>query len=405
MYIIGAGMTPLGKFKDQSVVSLTEQAVTQAMLDAELKAHEIDAAFFANTRQPMLEGQNTIRGQIALRPLGFEKIAISNHENACASGSTALYHALAHVRAGMAGRALVVGAEKMVFKEKREAMFAAFMGGTDISMIDETSNRLRDMAKDVIPDVSASTKERSFFMDIYAAFARLHMQTYGTSARDFAALAAKNHQNAVHNKRAQYRHAMSVDEVLADKPVVYPFTRSMCAPMSDGAAALVIAHGSLLTPAQKKRAVEIRGMSLVSGAARPPEDFEAHLSKRAGLLAYEESGVSPSDVNVCEVHDATSYAELVQIENLGLLPRGSVGARLGEISRGGRVPVNVSGGLVSKGHPVAATGVIQLVELCEQLRGEAGACQVEGARVALAENGGGFYDTEEAATTVTVLVK
>jgi len=405
IFVVGVGMTSLGKMPDRSVKDLTREAVTTALDDAGASVDQVDAAWFANTRQPMLEGQNTVRGQIALRPLGFEGIPIANIENACASGSTALLQSIAYLKAGMAEVALVVGAEKMFFPDKRDAMLAAFRGGTDIHQIEATDRKIRALAADVIPDDVQETAERSFFMDVYAAFARQHMKTFGTTVRQLAIVASKNHHHSTLNPLSQYRSAMSVNDVLNDKPICWPFTRSMCAPISDGAAAALVCTESSLARFDRSRAIEIRGLSLASGTCREMSDYSNHIGRRAALRAYDLAGITSADVDVAEVHDATSFAEIQQIENLGLCGQGEGGpfSESGGTTLGGKVPVNPSGGLVSKGHPVGATGIVQIFELVMQLRGEAGDRQVADARVAVAENGGGFYDVEEAATTVTVL--
>ncbi|GAB3273268.1 thiolase family protein [Parahaliea aestuarii] len=407
VFIVGVGMTALGKFPQRSVKDLSREAVEAALKDAGLTVGDIEAAWFSNTRQALLEGQNTVRGQCALRSMGFEGIAIANVENACASGSTALLQAYAHLRAGLCDIALVLGAEKMFFPDRPEAMLRAFLGGTDIYTVDETRARLAAMAADLIPAAlrGAKTGEHSFFMDMYAAFARLHMKTFGTTQRQLAAVAAKNHWHSTMNPQSQYQHNMSADEVLADKLISWPFTRSMCAPVSDGAAALVVCSERVLNRFRDRAPVRVAGISLVSGTQREAADYERHLGRRAAFAAYEQAGIDPADIDVVELHDASAFAEIQQIENLGLCPVGEGGpfSESGATALGGRVPVNPSGGLVSKGHPVGATGVAQLVELATQLRGRAGKRQVEAARVAVAENGGGFYEVEEAATVVTVL--
>ena len=393
-------MTRFGKRPDQSVKSLTAEAVTAALADAGAAVGDIEAAWFSNTRQPMLEGQNTVRGQIALRPLGLTGIPVVNVENACASGSTALLSAIHWIKAGAGDIALIVGVEKMVWPDRPERVAAAFAGGTDIHDREGIVAYIRSMGgEDPGPD-------RSLFMDLYAAQARAHMARHGTSQEDFARIASKNHTAGALNERAQYRTPMTVDQVMADKPVVFPFTRAMCAPVSDGAAAAVICSAAgLARLCGPSRAVRVRACVLVSASDRAANDFENHIGRRAAAKAYEQAGIGPVAVDLAEVHDATSYAEVQQIENLGLAEPGTVGARLqaGDFALGGRTPVNPSGGLVSKGHPVGATGIAQLFELTTQLRGEAGARQVEGARIAVAENGGGFLGVEEAATVVTVL--
>lgn len=407
VYIAGIGMSGLGKFIDRSVKDLTAEAVNVALNDAGAEVGNIEAAWFSNTRQGLLEGQNAIRGQCALRPLGFASIPITNVENACASGSTALLQAVAHLRAGMCDIALVAGAEKMFFPDKRDAMFRAFMGGTDIHRLEEFQALVEGQAEHLIPEAlrNIDTGQRSFFMDSYAAQARLHMDTFGTTQRQFAAVAAKNHWHSTMNPMAQYQTDMSIEEVLEGRLISWPFTLPMCAPISDGAAAAVVCSERGLSRLQEKRSVLIRGISLASGSPREATDFANHIGRMAALKAYEEAELDPADIDVAEVHDATAYSEIQQVENLGLCPIGEGGAfsEAGHTQLGGKVPVNPSGGLVSKGHPVGATGIMQLHELVTQLRGEAGKRQVENARIAVAENGGGFYETEEAATVVTVL--
>lgn len=399
VFIAGISMTPFGKRRDASVKSLTSDAVSAALDDAGIETADIEAAWFANTRQPMLEGQNTIRGQIALRSAGITAIPIANIENACASGSTAVLQAMAAIRADMIDVALVVGTEKMVYPDRPEQVAAAFAGGTDVHD--------RESVLDYIVSMGGEKPgpDRSLFMDLYAAQARVHMDRFGTTQEDFARIASNTHCHGAHNPRAQYRTPFTVEEVLADKPIVYPFTRAMCAPVSDGASAAVLCSGKALRRIGAGRAVRVRACALLSTTDRPKDDYANHIGRRAANAAYNEAGLGPRDVDVAEVHDATAYAAVQQIENLGLCEPGDVGACLkrGDFRIGGRTPVNPSGGLLARGHPVGATGVAQLYELTMQLRGEAGARQVDGARLAIAENGGGFLGVEEGVTAVTIL--
>lgn len=405
--IAGSAMTAMGKRPESSVKSMTAEAVVAALADAGIGADRIEAAWFSNTRQPMLEGQNTIRGQIALREAGIEGIPIANIENACASGSTALLQAATAIQAGLYETVLVVGAEKMFFPDRPEAVAAAFKGGTDIHRIDEIHADVSALAADIIPEDlrDAGAQTRSFFMDSYAALARLHMKTFGTTQAQLAAVAAKNHDHSALNPLAQYRKPMSVEAVLADPLIVWPLTRAMCAPISDGASAIVLSAQTALSGDARKRAVTLRGQALLSATTREAADFAHHVGARTARRAYDIAGIDPADIDVAEVHDATAYAEVQQVENLGLCPvgEGGVYAEAGHTRLGGRTPVNPSGGLVSKGHPVGATGLAQIHELVTHLRGEAGSRQVEGARIAVAENGGGFLGVEEGATVVSVL--
>lgn len=409
VYIVGAGMTALGRHETRSIKDLTAEAVHAALADGALALGDVDACWFSNTRQGVLEGQHGIRGQVALRAMGFEGVPIVNCDNACASSSTGVNQAFAAIRAGECEVALVVGAEKMHYPAQRALMFEAFRGSMDRELAEEQLARQLSLSQGLpLPEGAAEGGERTVFMDSYAAMARHYMHLYGATQRQMAAVAAKNHWHSQFNPLAQYRHPMTVDEVLADRAVAWPFTRAMCAPMSDGAGALVLCSSRALARlGGAARAVRIRASKLASGVRRAPDEFERHIGRIAARRAFEAAGIDPKDIDVAEVHDATAFAEIRHVENLGLcgLGEGAAMAERGETRLGGRIPINTSGGLVSKGHPIAATGVIQLHELVTQLRGEAGARQVPGARLAAAGNGGGFYDGEEAVAAVTLLEK
>lgn len=404
--IVGVGMTPLGKHIDRSVRVLTAEAVDRALADAGLAKERIEAAWFCNTRQGALEGQHGVRGQASLRAYGFEGIPIFNTDNACASSSSGVLQAFAALEAGLFEIALVVGAEKMNYPQKRAEMFEAFKGSWDRELADEHLSALLALGDGVaVPGDVAESAERSVFMDIYAAQARFHMKTFGTTPRQIAAVAAKNHNHSQLNPYAQYRFPMTVDEVLADRMIVWPITRSMCAPMSDGACAIILASRRAAAALDAGRAVHVRGIAASSSSNRRADEVSRHLTRVAANRAYEMAGVGPQDVSIAELHDASAIAEILHAENVGFCDYGDGGplAESGETALGGRLPINVSGGLLSKGHPIGATGAIQLFELVTQLRNEAGERQVQGARIGLAENGGGFHGLEEAACVVTIL--
>ena len=256
------------------------------------------------------------------------------------------------------------------------------------------------------PEGSTSKAPYSLFMDIYAAFGRFHMREFGTTQRQFAAVAAKNHGHSAHNPLAQYRNTYTIDEILAAPPITYPLTLPMCAPISDGAAAAIVcSEAALARLAQRRRAIRVLASVVATGSTRRPEDVGQHITVKASKLAYERAGVAPKDISVAEVHDATAIGEIVQSENLGFCEFGAGGAlaESGATTLGGRIPINTSGGLESKGHPIGATGIGQLHELVTQLRGEAGPRQVQGARLAIAENGGGLFGIEEAVCAITIL--
>lgn len=407
IFVAGVGMTPFGKHLDKSIKSLTRAAVERALADAGGDKSQIQAAFFANCTQGHFEGQHMVRGQIALRAMGIGGIPVVNVENACASASTAFHLAVAYVRSGAADIALAVGAEKMNVADKN-LMFSAFDSAWDVHDVETSKSNLLQMGRGIVPPPgSMSDKPYSVFMDIYAAMGRLHMREFGTTQRQFAAVAAKNHGHSVHNPLSQYRKAFSIDEVLASPAIAYPLTVLMCSPVTDGAAAAIVCNeaGRRRLNGSHRRAVKVLASVIQTGGDRPAEALDRHAVRLGSQRAYELAGVGPGDISVAEVHDASAIGEIIQSEVLGLCAMGTGGsaAERGETSIGGRIPINPSGGLESKGHPIGATGLGQIFELVAQLRGEAGQRQVAGARLALAENGGGICGIEEAVACINIL--
>lgn len=406
IYIVGVGMTPFGKFLDRSVKDLTRDAVSAALQDAGAAKADIKAAYFANASQAAIDGQYMIGGQIALRDMGIGGIPVTNVENACASASTALYQACLHLKAGMADMVLAVGAEKMYDADKSKS-FNVFNGAWDVHNVPNLTQALLQLGEGIEPPAGRldQANMRSVFMDVYASLARFHMKTFGSTERQIAAVAAKNHHHSTLNPLSQYRNDMSIDEVLAARMISWPLTLPMCAPISDGAAAAILVREEDLDRFDRSRAIKIDACILASGVDRRAEEVEKHICHLAAKQAYEIAGIGPQDISVAEVHDASAFAEVVQAENLGFCEFGQGGwiAERGETSLGGRIPINPSGGLESKGHPIGATGLGQIHELVTQLRHEAGARQVENARFAMAENGGGFHGFEEAAACITIL--
>jgi len=405
VFVAGVGMTPFGKHMDTSVKQLTRQVVQEALADAQGEPASLQGAFFGNSTQGHMDGQHMIRGELALGDIGG--FPVVNVENACASASTAFHLAVTYVRAGAADVVLAVGAEKMYSADKARS-FSAFDGAWDVHDTELGRERLLRMGRGVEPPPgSVSTKPYSVFMDIYAAMGRMHMREYGTTQRQFAAVSAKNHTHSVHNPLAQYREAYTVEQVLTAAPITYPLTLPMCSPISDGAAAAIVCSeaGLARLGVARNRAVRVLASVLQTGSDRPAEALDRHLVRQGSAKAYEQAGVGPQDVSVAEVHDATAIGEIIQSEVLGLCPAGEGGpmAERGETRIGGRIPINPSGGLESKGHPIGATGLGQIFELVTQLRGEAGARQAEGARIAIAENGGGLRGVEEAVACITLL--
>lgn len=407
IYIVGVGMTPFGRQPDKSFRQLAAEAVRLALADARCGTADIEAAWFANVGQGALEGQHGVRGQIALQAAGIEGIPVINVENACASASTALAQAATYLRAGQAEVVLAVGCEKMCVDDKRR-IFALLEGCWDVENASATLAGLQHVAEELVPPHIAQAQAgsaRSVFMDVYGGLARDHMQRFGTTQRQIAHVAAKNHFHSTLNPLSQYRQDMSVDQVLAGRPVVWPLTLPMCSPVSDGAAAAVLCTRRALARFDARRAVKLMASVIAAGRQRPLADYANHLCRKAAQRAYDIAGIGPQDISVAEVHDASAFAEVLQTENLMFCEPGAGGslAESGATKLGGRLPVNPSGGLESKGHPIGATGLAQIHELVTQLRHEAGPRQVENARFAIAENGGGFLGVEEAAACITVL--
>lgn len=407
IYIAGIAMTEFGRHPDRSLEGMALEALNGALADSGAQRADIGAVFYAGITNGPLQGQLSIPGQVVMSKIGIEGVPSYNVENACASGSSAVNLAVQSLRAGVTDVALALGCEKMVVADKAKS-FALFEAGWDVANAEENFAILSRMGDGIVPPSgSESDRPYSRFMSIYAGFCRWHMKTYGTTQRQIAAVCAKNHNHSVHNPYSQFRKPFTVDEVLAAPPITYPITLPMCAPMTDGAAAAIICteEGLKRIGADPKRCVRIAASVIRAFSSRSMDEPEKHVSRLAALQAYEIAGLGPQDMHVAEVHDASAMGEIIQAENLGLAPMGQGGvcAERGDFTVGGRVPINPSGGLESKGHPLGATGIGQLYELTTQLRGEAGARQVEGACHAIQENGGGLIGVEEGVVAVHIL--
>ena len=409
IYIAGIAMTVFGRHPERSLDDLAREALDGALADAGCGRAELGMAFYAGVTNGPLQGQHSIPGQVVFSKIGIEGIPIYNIENACASGSSAFNLAVQCLKAGTTDVALALGAEKMNIADKLKAL-ALFESGWDVSCAEDNYRMLIRMGEGVEPPPgSESDKPYSKFMAIYAALCRHHMKTHGTTQRQIAAVSAKNHCHSVHNPYSQFRKAYTVEEILAAPPITYPLTLPMCAPLSDGAAAAVLCteEGLARIGADRRRCIKVAASVIRSFTHRGLDQPELNIGRLAANQAYEQAGLGPEDMDVAEVHDASAMGEIIQAENLGFVPLGQGGpaAERGEFSLGGRIPINTSGGLESKGHPLGATGIGQLYELVTQLRGEAGARQVQGARHAIQENGGGMQGVEEAAVAIHILSK
>jgi acetyl-CoA acyltransferase len=383
--IVGVGLTPFGRFNDRSLSQLAGQAIATALADAGISAAEVQAAFVANSMAAVTTGQVAVVGQAVLRPLGYSAIPVYNIDNACAASSSALDLAVQAVESGRAEVVLVVGVEKL-FATSRGDSYRALNGAVDTDFL-------------AAADVDASA-ESVFVAAIYPERLGRYRARYGLQPLTLAEIAVKNRANAALNPCAQYTAPITVDDVVGSRMVAEPLTALMCAPISDGASAVVVTSRDRAR-AGWSRPVWIRGIATGMGAPPGPDSVVARIARRA----FAEAEITPADVDVAEVHDSIAFNELLAYEELGLCPAGE-GARFassGASSLSGKVPVNTSGGLESRGHPVAATGLAQIIELATQLRGEAGGRQVADARIAVAENAGGFVVDDTAAAVVTVL--
>lgn len=384
--IAGIGQTPFGKFLERSNRSLAEEALDRCLGDAGIAADRIGCTFFANALSGLITGQETIRGQVALRHTALMGRPIINVDNACASGSSAFHLAWMAVASGQVDVALAIGAEKLTHPDKA-VTFGAFAAGVDV---EERDRLQREMPGSY-----------SVFMDIYAERTRLYMAESGATAEDFAHICVKSRRAASLSPWAQFRDEITVEEVLGARVVSAPLTLPMCSPIADGAAAAILVSEAVAKQLGVPR-VTVRASNLVSANT---DGADPTCAERAAQLAYEAAGLGPEDVHVAEVHDASAPAEIYLYERLGFAEkyRGVELVRQGVTAVGGRLPVNPGGGLLSRGHPVGATGVAQIVELTMHLRGTAGARQREGAKMALAECSGGQIGQESAVAAVTIL--
>jgi acetyl-CoA acetyltransferase len=381
VFVLGTGMTAFGK--NRGLRSTSEAALREAVADAGVARTDVERIYYANGAAGVVLGQEMIRGQAVLRHAGVEGAQIVNVENACASGSTALMLAWEAVAGGRCDVAVVLGAEQL-WHDDRERTLLALDGATDVA--DETICRADD--------------KHSIFMDVYAGEARRYLADHDATREDLALVAVKNRRHAAMNAKAHYRAPQTADDVLCSRMVADPLTLPMCSPTSDGAAALVLGSDEAARRFDAS-GVEVRAVAMSRGRGTGSEPV-----REAATAAYEAASVSPEDLHLVELHDAAAPAELTQCAEIGLCERGEGHEllRRGETTIGGRIPVNASGGLLSRGHPLGATGCAQVVEIADQLRGRAGARQVDRAAVGMAVNGGGWLGGSYAVAVATVLV-
>jgi acetyl-CoA acetyltransferase len=357
VFIIGVGMIKFGRYKDRSVEHLGAEAALLALKDAGLAVKDIEMLASGNLLQA-----GAMVGQRIMQHLGQTGIPIINVANACATGSTAFREAYMAIAAGVHDVAMAVGSEQM-------GKMGMLGGGGPR----ESTEGI--LGSEMMPAVFGQAGVE-------------HMRKYGTKAEHFAKISVKNHKHSTKNPLAQYQVEVSLDQVLAARMIAYPNTLQMCCPTGDGAAA------AILCSAEKARQIGRKPIRVAASVltSDPWGDRDltmpdvSTLTRTAAKKAYETAGIGAKDLDLVELHDCFATAELLHYENLGLCADGEAGRMIdeGRTAHGGEIPVNVSGGLLSKGHPLGATGVANIFEVVTHLRGEAGARQVEGAKVGLA---------------------
>jgi len=383
VWIRGVSMTRFGKHLERPARELAGDAVRGALLDADVEPHNVQAVFAGNAADGLMSGQESIRGQVVLRQTGLMGVPLVNVENGCATASTALHLGWQAVAGGMHDCVLVLGWEKLCSEDPAMPLVAL-----------HASMDLTDLA-----EVFAGDEGRSAFVNLYGAFASGIAQER-FSRESLALVSVKNHQHGALNPCARYPRTVTVEEVLASRHLSGPLTLLMCAKLSDGAASLLL---SASPPPTGQPGVRIAASALSSGRG---DDLRRPTAvRRAVREATEAAGMGLEDMDVVELHDATSVAELALYEQVGLCRPGDAERLLRDRVTwlGGRQPVNTSGGMLARGHPMGATGLAQVAELALQLQGRCGARQVPGARRGLAQNVGGWVGSDVAACCVHVL--
>ncbi len=374
VYLIGAGMTRFGPFPDVDVHELLRQAAWEAIQSSGIDPRKLEVCYAGHAYQGPCFGQK------GLSKLGLTGMPVLNVENACASGGSAILGVYTMIKAGMADLGIALGGEKLTSPS----------GG----FLPLVADDLESSMGRVMPTA-------------FAMMAQLHMEKYGTTKEQLAMVAVKNYENGYHNPRCHMKKRITIEEVLNAPMIAEPLTRLSCCPVSDGAAAVILASEKIAWR-YTTRPVELVASILLSGRKTRYGliHFESEISIETAAKAYEMAGVRPGDIDVCELHDPFTIAEIIHYEDLGFCSKGEGGRYIEEGSSrvGGRVAVSPSGGLLAKGHPLGATGIAQAAEIFWQLRGEAGERQVPNAKVGLAHTvGGGVTGIESGACSVQIL--
>ncbi|HEX3682167.1 MAG TPA: thiolase domain-containing protein [Bryobacteraceae bacterium] len=368
--IIGIGKTAFGAFPDRDLRSLAVEAVDHALTDANVSAPAVEAFYVGNFAGPSFVGQNHLAPYIGTAA-GFNGIPCTRFEDACASSGSAFFHAWQSVAAGVYDIVVAAGVEKMT---------------------SQTTPRVTEILAGA-GDMAGEGRAGATFPALFAMIARRHMHQYGTTREQLAAVSVKNHANGAKNPHAHMRKVITLEQALGGKPIAEPLTVYDCSLISDGAAAVVIVPAD---QAQRYTTRTARVLSVAQTSDYVALDSKQDITlfpsvKSAGEKAYEAASVGPHEIQIAELHDCFTIAEILASEDLGFVPKGDGGpwAAAGCSAIGGRLPINTSGGLKSKGHPVGATGVGQICDIVMQLRGDAGERQVARHQIGLAQNLGG----------------
>jgi acetyl-CoA acyltransferase len=359
VYVMGIDMIKFGRFPERSVPQLGAEAALLALDDAGVAIQDVEALYSGNLMQAA-----AMVGQRILQEIGQTGIAVTNSSNACATGATAFREGWTAIKAGIYDLVLVVGVEQLGK--------AGLLGG---------GGGARGIPKEGL--LGSGTMPA-----VFAEAGMEHTRKYGTTFEQFAKVSVKNHHHSVKNPKSMYQKETPLDMVMNAEMIAYPNTKLMCSVNVDGAAAAVLASESKARELGMGRAVRVKASVLTSDPFTERDLVMPDVNtctRGAARQAYEMAGVGPGDLDLVELHDCFATAEILHYENLGLCADGEAGKLIdeGETAHGGRIPVNVSGGLLSKGHPLGATGVANIYEVSTHLRGEAGGRQVEGARLGL----------------------
>ena len=399
--VVGVGMTRFGKLPDKGIKDLVREAATAAIKDAGIENKDIDAAYVGAAVPGIMTGQEMIKAQVTLSAMGIEEIPMYNIENACASSSSAFHLAWMAVGAGIYDCVLVVGFEKLYDEDKKKS-FKALSSAVDVEL-------LKSLLKspEAIPEAKKVFKKgvgekRSIFMDMYAYYTKSFMERFDLTQEHFAKIAVKSHKNGANNPHAQYQKAVTIEEVLNSGDVSFPLTRMMCSPIGDGSAAAIVCSKEMAARFTTKPvwvAASVNGSGKLSAT-----DMDDNITTRTKNKVYDMAGIGPEDIDVIEVHDATSPSEIIQLIDLGICPGEDAPKWIDEgyLEIDGRMPSNPSGGLATKGHPIGATGCGQIYEIVNQLRGTTGKRQVKDPKIGMTHNGGGILGVDAASMVLHI---